>query len=851
MAAEGSHHYSGALEQQGSLDWVALSKTTVSFSVELLARYARAGVEALTIAVGQALFARFRVPADGQKRLELSVKKLKAYSSAAKALWFGIGFKHLIRTLMETEQGAALVAVSSCLMVSYDNQFSATVLKTLCDQSSVPEKLTPSLSQWIAFVNLCTPAVTGSQFPLLVEGFSRLLMSSAMKRTPQYLGATSPSELATALLELAQLSTGKVANVVLTGNADCGWLAALAEWLFSLRVEILDHTGNSLYQSKVGSHSSVSHFQLTVIRLEEGQKFQNTLPQSLLHSRTHLVPPGDPGFNRRTATSYHLFYQGRSDWSTILNDTFGPSFQRLLEPGIVPRFIKVLYSGLSARDDDKAIGRMNPWGGTLFIDDSVQHQHRFRQMLQFATARLPELADLKKYDRYPASELDNLDLERQKIRSDLEAGSSDHPLQYSDSEKDVLFRSGFSIALIDACSCGGCKVVNKDSSSQGAVSTLDHLCLSKVAIAVFEFIWCLSWLDIDDMIRPSSNGLMRFYSRFETPHQVRSEVLNNPAFGRAVMLLTGFDLGNPSPQCSALTEHGLCVYLSSLEHPNIGVEGQFRLRVVPGQIERHEKYYDYISEPPNPWFSRRIGNKRKVDVNETASVIATLGARPLLQLAIEETLDDKSLSTKLLVIPEKKAQIHWNFLYRPFLDREAQIQYQQSCFLSGPAQLSRWMSAALQVIQCEKTHRSTVTSPVWTVEGAVEPWSGRCSVIDLPWWTDDPGVNKRLPSVPEPNEWIVAVRDGFDSLRVFCGSPTLLYCILDRLGTDEEDTYLLQAGDCLVCMVLEKVFGAERQLRNLSILSPIGGGEMQKLDFQLRSDRMSIAMGQELSTYAD
>lgn len=232
MAAEGSQR-PGTLAQQGSLDWVALSKTTVSFSVELLARYARAGVEALTIAVGQALFAQFSVPADAQKRLELSVSRLKAYSSAANALWFGVGFKHLIRTLMESEQGATFVAVSSCLMVSYDNEFSATVLKTLCDKSSMPERITPSLSQWGAFIKLCAAAVTASQFPILVEGFSRLLTNSDTRTGPQRLAATSPIELATALLELAQLSTGKVANVTVIGNADCGWLAALAEWLFN------------------------------------------------------------------------------------------------------------------------------------------------------------------------------------------------------------------------------------------------------------------------------------------------------------------------------------------------------------------------------------------------------------------------------------------------------------------------------------------------------------------------------------------------------------------------------------------------------------------------------------------
>lgn len=833
MATEGSQR-SGTLAQQGSLDWVALSKTTVSFSVELLARYARAGVEALTIAVGQALFAQFRVPADAQKRLELSVSRLKAYSSAANALWFGVGFKHLIRTLMESEQGATFVAVSSCLMVSYDNEFSATVLKTLCDKSSMPEKITPSLSQWGAFIKLCAAAVTASQFPILVEGFSRLLMNSNTRTGPQRLAAASPIELATALLELAQLSTGKVANVTLMGNGDCGWLAALAEWLFSLRVEIIDQTGNSLYQSKSGNYTHLNYFQLTVIRLEESQI---NVPRDLLHSRTHLVPPGDLCFNTQTATSYHSFYQGRSEWSTILNDTFGLSFTRLLEPDIIPIFAKVLYSGLSVNDQDRAKGRMNPWGDVLFAKDSTQHQHRFRQMLRFAAARLPELTELEKYGRERASELEIPDLERHDIPSDLNDLSHNSFFRSSSSAKGKLILSGFSTALIDACSCNDC---NKSPSSQSGAPILRYLCLSKIAITVFEFIWCLSWLDIDDSIRPSSTGLMSLYSDAEKPSEIRSKYLDAQGLSLAVMVLTGFESGLVQ-RCSAVAVHGLCVYLASLEHPNIGVEGQYRLRIVPGQIERHEKFYDCITETCNPWLSRSR-KKREVDFNETTSAMAILGGRPQLQIAVEEPFDPISLIIKLAVVPETKTKIHWNFLYRPFLDREVQLQYQESCFLCGPAQLASWMRGALDHGPCQKTHQSTVTNPIWAMHGPVEPWSGHCSLMDLPWWTDDPGIDGRLPSNPQPNEWIVAVRDGFDTLRVFCGSPTLLYCILDRLCTDDETAFLLQSGDCLVCMVLEIVFGAERQLQRLFVISPVIGGKVQRLEFQLRADRMSIEM---------
>lgn len=833
MAAEVSHR-SGSLPQQGSIDWVALSKTTVSFSVELLARYARAGVETLTIAVGQALFAQFDVPADAQRRLELSVSRLKAFSSAANALWFGIGFKHLIRTLSETEQGATLVAVSSCLMVSYDQQFSATVLKALCDKTSLPEKLTPSLSQWGSFVKLCTAAVTASHFPILVEGFSRLLVSNAAKREQRGLAATSPGELAGALCELAQLSTKKVANVTLMGNADCGWLAALAEWLFSLRIEIVDQTGNVLYQSKGVTYPSTAGFQLTIIRLEDGQ---TSVPQSLLRSRTYLVPPGDLCFNLRTETSYNLFYNGRSEWSTILNDTFGDSFHRLLEPEIIPLFAQVLYSGIYADQNHSAVQRMNPWGDSLLTTDSMQHQQNFRKMLCFAAARLPELSVLEKYGRDHASELNVLDLDRHKIPPGDEIREFERQFgRPKKGIKDDLIVAGFSTALIFACSCGDCNVVNDNPASQvDHIPIPGHLCLAKIAIAIFDFIWRLSWLDMDDTIRPSSTGLMSLYSRHpERVHTIRTKHLRMSDFGPIIMLLTGFE-AQLFRDSSAVSVHGLCVYRPSLEDPSLGVERQVRLRVVPGQIERHDKIYDQIEEKMNPWLTHRD----KCDTDETTRVVAMLGADPLLQIAVEETLNATSLSSKLVVCPEKNTEIHWNYLYRPFLDREVQIQPQKSAFVSAPGELFAWIKNSLMHIQCRKTHRSCETHPLWTTHGAIKPWSGHCSIVDLPWWTHDPGVNGRLLSMTRPTEWVVAIHDTSmpNTLKIFCGSFALLYCILARSGTIEEHPFLIQSGDCLICMGLKRKppFSPQEFL----IQSP-NAGQLQKLEFRVCADRVFI-----------
>lgn len=355
-----------------------------------------------------------------------------------------------------------------------------------------------------------------------------------------------------------------------------------------------------------------------------------------------------------------------------MNDTFSSSFQRLLEPDIIPSFAQVLYSGLYVDDRVRAIYRMNPWGDSLFIKDSMQHQQRFIQMLRFAAARLPELVEVENYGKDHAPELDRLDLDRPKRPQKSQTGDDKRQDgRPAKGTKQALICSGYSNALVDACPCGDCKLVDEIPSSQDTLPVQYHRCLSKIAVAVFEFISYLSWLDIDDTIRPSSNGLASLCSAtVSSPREIRNKYFNENPYGPVIKVLTGFNAKvfmNPS----AVAMHGLCVYRHSLEDLNIGVELQLRLRVVPGRIERNDKLYDQIDETMNPWLTYR--DDKKIWGEEITYIIAMLGANPLLQIAVEE--DTTSLKTKLLVFPEVTTQIHWNSLYRPSLDQEVQTQY--------------------------------------------------------------------------------------------------------------------------------------------------------------------------------
>ena len=830
-----------ALTTRGSIDWVAFSKSTINFSVEFLARFSRAGVEALAIAVGQALFSQFDVPADAQMRLHNSVSQLKAFSSASDLLWLGVGFKHPMRMLLDTEQGCSLVAVSACLMVSYKNTYAAAVLKSLCHRSSLPDNLTPSLSQWGAMADLCAPSVLASKFPVLVEGFSRLLIKKSVIRMPDNVLATTPDELAIALLELAPLSRGQAASITMVGKADCAWLAALAVWLFSLRVEIVDQEGKALYQTQDTTFPASNSFQLTIIRLEDDQ---SSIPKALTRSRTHLVTPGDLSFKAKTEQS-DPFLPGCSEWNTVLQHAFNSSFEKLLESEAIPLFAQLLYSGLHVTNTDPGYFRLNPWGGGLFSEGPEQHQQRFMTMLRFAVARLPELATLEAYARDHILDLEYKEQCREKLPRGVDFER--HFGRRKIGIRDKLAGARFSDALVDVCLCPQCEVPDSSASSSLATGSQDRnfLCLSRVSVAIFGLIWQLSWFDIDEKLRPSPHTLRdRLVLALETPAYKIRYMANKNLMRDALALFSGLYQAEWIGTHSAYSRQGICVYLSSLEHPNTDVLGQLRIRVVPGQIEWREKIFAAITENDNHWMRCYPSDPslERIDGERTMGIIKTLGADASLQIVVEEMLTSATICATLAVIPEGKSQVHWNYLYRPCLGDEVHVEPTSACMLSGPEYLYQSIHHHLEGRNCGNAHSSTKAPPLWNETNSTAPWSGSCTIMNLPWWTHDPEVSGGLRSPLKRDEWIlVIVNTEQGTMRVLRCPFGLLYSILARSICDphrESDTSLHQANDCLVC----KKAGNEwetMQLQSLVIDSMVDG-RWEHLELQPSLDRIGL-----------
>lgn len=133
--------------QQGSLDWVALGNMQYSASIAVLGRLAKAGIDSLTVAFGQAMCTKLPIGSHGEKVLAGAMSTLTAKSCASDLLWFGTGVRHVLRELVQTSQGCSLVALCAALTEGHSITVTALILYDIAKQVGGPQELQPSLEQ--------------------------------------------------------------------------------------------------------------------------------------------------------------------------------------------------------------------------------------------------------------------------------------------------------------------------------------------------------------------------------------------------------------------------------------------------------------------------------------------------------------------------------------------------------------------------------------------------------------------------------------------------------------------------------------------------------------------------------
>ncbi|KAI3583978.1 hypothetical protein IWW34DRAFT_901915 [Fusarium oxysporum f. sp. albedinis] len=232
-------------QQQGTVDWTRLLSGSVAFSVDVLSRLSRAGIEGFTICAARAIFSNVKIGPNGELRLHRALDKISAFPSFGKALWFGFGVKHIIWTLQESTEGLNCLSICACLTEGYPTIVSAKIIRELFLLYNPPAELTPALKQWFALVESSGGLLASSEFGLVLHGLTKLCLRDGQ---PNLRGHGSPKDIALVLKQVFEVSAGHLDRLFLSGGADCAWIATVAHWLLDLRVEVQDQDGTIIYR---------------------------------------------------------------------------------------------------------------------------------------------------------------------------------------------------------------------------------------------------------------------------------------------------------------------------------------------------------------------------------------------------------------------------------------------------------------------------------------------------------------------------------------------------------------------------------------------------------------------------
>ena len=270
--------------------------------------------------------------------MHAALMELPCFRSLNDALWFGVGTRHLLRDLARTDQGTLCIGICASLSSSYTESMAAEILTEMVSVSKAPVELTPSILEWKNLVHGVNGALHLSQFPRHAERLMGLFPTIRPCTDTDSSGPTcsSSSSLATALLAIGDVTRGAVEAITIAGGADAGWLAAVCEWLFGLKVQILREDGSVLYGSESAPNSS-KYVQVLFLYCSDdgrsavannGSKEVQCLERVYyLEQATELIRTHDGKLEKSTAAIPRV--SGRLYWETALSQAFRPEFTSL------------------------------------------------------------------------------------------------------------------------------------------------------------------------------------------------------------------------------------------------------------------------------------------------------------------------------------------------------------------------------------------------------------------------------------------------------------------------------------------------------------------------------------------
>ncbi|KAF2177753.1 hypothetical protein K469DRAFT_719493 [Zopfia rhizophila CBS 207.26] len=600
----------------GQLDWVALSRAPISYSTGVISRLANADVELVTVQTVTAIGSLFKFPPVGQNLLTESLSKISSVYAWGRVLSFGIGTKHIVRSLSDSEEGATCVAILAALTTAYSTNASACIMRELSLLYGPPFQPRPSLAQWTNLVQICAGSLGMSNFEHYYQTFSRLIVPPPSSSSPGSKLAASEAAVAEGLKTLSDLSNGRITYAMFAGYLDSAWLAAVAQCLFGLCIEIVDNiTSTCIYRTNGKPKYALAQ---AIFLSRCSVPGAHTSAINLISKKVYVMPNATGFLQQNSDPSIHT----TSAWNSVFRDaypelvaTFPSSFPvdlfgRLLQ--VVSFHSKLHFSFPKRPPTEQEI----PW----LVWHSYGHIYHPRrtgnELLVFARQILSPTITLSN-----TLSIENCTLDRQAM---------------PDEAKKILGE------VSKSCKCTEC--------ASPRVLVNQERCYRRLAIALIRVIILLSPVTIDPTLPPIPDALQEIYLYGEDfPEVGHPEILP-----RLALLLHLFSGRKPSASprlrtssilrdnCSAVCHNGVCIYYSILRNISLQPLHASAVEVIRGSIIFQENLYDFVQDWA-PSKSRAELDPRIMSHRELAEHSKYIGDMNV-ELLVEEAADSRGLS---------------------------------------------------------------------------------------------------------------------------------------------------------------------------------------------------------------
>lgn len=545
---------------------MSLTTNTITGGTAILQRLSMANVDPFTLVVAQGVSSHFRLSLLGQRRVHEAVQGLKCFSSISNAVWFGIGVKHIIRTLAETKEGTMCLTLCASLSEVFGTDVSATILGELASVLGLPEGSGPSLPQWEHLVVACGGTLAATSFPSVAEHIMGLCdVRHKSWEFPDFRCMSDFNDVAQALGGVVEILNGSLTSITLVGGAACGWIASFAHWFLGLDIEIRggDEGREILYTSSLDGQAAISviyeHYQANDMAMKR-------------RDTTYILRELDSAMG--AASTDAKYFSGRVPWDRALITAFGPQARILIQTEELGTMLGAAASILLA---------VSKAGSGVSLDDRSAAWAGYGEMsvgfgfLRSAWNWLPELQGV----------------------SDAAEACVGEPAGHA----YVTFNKARD-ALANMCAC---KVCVPGSDAYNYILPRTNPCLPGLGSTIVILVWSLASIHLEAPLQPSLRGLLHLDNRpirryggshgtmknsralFADPRKLTDLLSIDYVRWIAATVLGGGEAAeivhNRRDERSAFTNTGICFYQGILRDLTDRPEAVAVLHIVPGCIQ--------------------------------------------------------------------------------------------------------------------------------------------------------------------------------------------------------------------------------------------------------------------------